>query len=151
MTDDLVKQLRDRDHVGTPTEERNLVTSAADRIEQLAATNEELEAQIKDWRNDNTLAWNTCEEYRLLLKNMETLWAATKQDAVEAEVYAGELEEDLNNQKHLIEQLFSLLDIVEETDEGRTFRPNVIRSCRAADGEKLNDILVKLKSTVEKK
>ena len=34
---DLVERLRDRDHVGTPTEERNLVTSAADRIEELEA------------------------------------------------------------------------------------------------------------------
>ena len=37
VVDDLVKRLRDRDHVGTPTEERNLVNSAADRIEELEA------------------------------------------------------------------------------------------------------------------
>jgi len=46
MSDNLVERLRDRDHIGTPTEERKLVTSAADRIEQLAATCEELEAKL---------------------------------------------------------------------------------------------------------
>jgi len=37
MSADLVRRLRDRDHVGTPTTERNLITSAADRIEELEA------------------------------------------------------------------------------------------------------------------
>ena len=62
MSDDLLKRLRDRDHVGTPTEERNLVTSAADRIEELE----------------------------------ERLNAATE-DAKEAEAYAAEMQERLDN------------------------------------------------------
>ena len=35
MSDDLVKRLRDRDHVGTATTERNFLKSVADRIEEL--------------------------------------------------------------------------------------------------------------------
>lgn len=49
----------------------------------------------------------------------------------------------------LVKQLFILLDKTEETDEGRVFRPNQISSCRALDAEKLNQILVALKHTME--
>jgi hypothetical protein len=41
--------------------------------------------------------------------------------------------------------LFQLLDKTEETDDGRSFRPNQLRSCRALDAEKLDTILGKLK------
>jgi hypothetical protein len=47
-----------------------------------------------------------------------------------------------------IKELFALLDITEETDDGRTFRPNTIRSCRALDAEKLNQVLYKMKKWV---
>lgn len=49
----------------------------------------------------------------------------------------------------LVKELFRLLDITEETDEGRVFHPNRISSCRALDAEKLNQILVELKRTME--
>lgn len=49
----------------------------------------------------------------------------------------------------LVKELFRLLDITEETDEGRVFRPNRISSCRAQDGDRLNQILVQLKHTLE--
>ena len=39
--------------------------------------------------------------------------------------------------------------IHEETDDGRVFRPNVIRSCRVLDAEKLDQVLVELKRTLE--
>jgi len=45
MVDNLVKRLRDP-AFGTETTERNLMSAAADRIEQLAAINEELEAKL---------------------------------------------------------------------------------------------------------
>ena len=51
----------------------------------------------------------------------------------------------------LVRELFRLLDKTEETDEGRVFRPNVIRSCRALDAEKLEQVLKELKSTLEDK
>jgi len=56
-----------------------------------------------------------------------------------------ELEAKLQDQTHLIEQLFALLDVTEETEEGNTFKPNQIRSCRALDAEKFEEILGKLK------
>ena len=49
----------------------------------------------------------------------------------------------------LVKELLRLLDITEETDEGRVFRPNRITSCRALDAEKLNKVLVELKRTME--
>jgi hypothetical protein len=47
--------------------------------------------------------------------------------------------------KQLVRDFFRILDIVEETDEGRPFRPTNITSCRAMDGAKLNDILKRMK------
>ena len=49
----------------------------------------------------------------------------------------------------LVKELFRLLDITEETDDGRMFRPNQIYSRRALDAEKLNQVLVELKRTLE--
>ena len=49
----------------------------------------------------------------------------------------------------LVKELFRLLDITEETDDGRVFRPNRISSCRALDAEKLQKVLVALKHTME--
>jgi len=51
----------------------------------------------------------------------------------------------------LVKELFVLLDKTEESAEGRVFRPNVIRSCRALDTEKLEKVLVALKNTMEDK
>ena len=55
----------------------------------------------------------------------------------------------LQHQTHLIEQLFALLEVTEETDDGRVFRPNRISSCRALDAEKLEQVLKELKSVLE--
>lgn len=49
----------------------------------------------------------------------------------------------------LVRELFRLLDITEETDEGRVFRPNQIYSRRALDAEKLEQVLKELKRTLE--
>lgn len=49
----------------------------------------------------------------------------------------------------LVRELFRLLDITEQTDEGRYFRPNKIYSSRAMDAEKLNQVLKDLKNTLE--
>ena len=49
----------------------------------------------------------------------------------------------------LVRELFRLLDITEQTDEGRYFRPNRITSCRAMDAEKLEQVLKELKNVLE--
>ena len=49
----------------------------------------------------------------------------------------------------LVKELFMLLDVTEESDDGRVFHPNRISSCRAQDAEKLNQVLVELKRTLE--
>ena len=48
-----------------------------------------------------------------------------------------------------LRELFQLLDKTEVTDNGDTFKPNVLRSCRALDAEKLSKILAQLKNMVE--
>lgn len=47
--------------------------------------------------------------------------------------------------KQLVREFFRILDIVEESDEGRVFRPTTITSCRAVDGPKLDAILKRMK------
>lgn len=49
----------------------------------------------------------------------------------------------------LVKELFRLLDITEQTDDGRVFRPNQIYSRRALDAEKLDQVLIELKRTLE--
>ena len=51
--------------------------------------------------------------------------------------------------KELLKEMFEILDVVEVSDEGREFRPNKFVSCRAMDGERLGQILNKLKDAVE--
>lgn len=60
-----------------------------------------------------------------------------------------ELEKRNASLETLIKDFFTLLDKTEETDEGRVFRPNHISSCRAEDGQKLENLLRLMKATVE--
>lgn len=58
--------------------------------------------------------------------------------------------EQLEEIKALIRQYFSILDIVEETDDGREFHPNRLGSCRAMDCDRMEKLLIKLKEfTIE--
>lgn len=50
--------------------------------------------------------------------------------------------------KQLLKKLFYYLDITEESDSGRSFRPNVVTSCRTMDGAKIDEILGQLKARV---
>jgi hypothetical protein len=47
-------------------------------------------------------------------------------------------EEKLNN---LWKEFIDLLEITEESDSGGEFRPNYIGSCRALDGQRMNQII----------
>ena len=73
--------------------------------------------------------------------------ALHKIDVLEDEIDV--LKAKLQNQTHLIEQLFALLDKTEETDDGTVFHPNQLRSCRASDTEKLNKVLTELRSPMK--
>ena len=56
----------------------------------------------------------------------------------------------MNNElKELVREFFRILDIVEETDEGREFRPTYIVSSRALDSAKLDTVLLKMKEIVK--
>ena len=46
----------------------------------------------------------------------------------------------------LIENLIHYLNITEESDSGRVFRPNTISSCRVMDGDILGKILKELEA-----
>jgi hypothetical protein len=59
-----------------------------------------------------------------------------------------ELEAKLTNQTHMIAQVFALLDVTEETEDGRVFHPTQIRSSRVLDAEKLGALLAELRDTL---
>ncbi len=96
MSDDLVKRLRDP-AFGTETSERLLMVAAADRIEQLVASNEYLNSRL-----ENVLA----REAETYAEHKEQLEAA-RADAKEAEAYAEELAKD---QVDLCSQLINAED-----------------------------------------
>jgi hypothetical protein len=92
---------------------------------------------------------NRIERLEAALRKMALDYLAAEGQAAEA--YQAQLlaEAKLQDQTYLIEQLFALLDVTEETDEGRKFRSNQIRSSRALDSEKLDEILGKLKGETD--
>lgn len=47
--------------------------------------------------------------------------------------------------KLALADLFYYLDMVEESDSGREFRPNTITSCRVMDGVAIEKLLTELK------
>jgi hypothetical protein len=56
-------------------------------------------------------------------------------------------EEKLNN---LWKEFIDLLEITEECDSGGEFRPNYIGSCRALDGQRMNQIIKEAKKEIKK-
>jgi len=51
--------------------------------------------------------------------------------------------------RQLVRDFFRILDIEEESDEGKIFRPTYISSCRVLDAEKLGNILERMKEIVK--
>ena len=81
---------------------------------------------------------------------MKCLWKGVadvdqQQDAAD---HIEELEAKLTNQTHMIAQVFALLDVTEETEDGRVFHPTQIRSSRVLDAEKLGVLLAELRDTL---
>ena len=64
------------------------------------------------------------------------------------ELYEEGLIMDLDKMKALLKEFFILLERTEETDDGRVFHPTIVRSSRALDAEKLEEILGKLKGSL---
>jgi uncharacterized protein YqeY len=46
----------------------------------------------------------------------------------------------------LVSELIYFLDMEEESDMGRVFHPTTIYSCRVMDGQRINEILKRLKA-----
>jgi hypothetical protein len=55
------------------------------------------------------------------------------------------LKSKLNQYQRHTETIITLLEIVEETDEGRQFSPNFIRSCRSYDLQKIGEAITHIK------
>lgn len=49
----------------------------------------------------------------------------------------------------LVRRLFNLLDIEEESDSGRTFRPNYISSCRVQDTAEMEVLIERMKALIQ--
>jgi hypothetical protein len=47
-----------------------------------------------------------------------------------------------------VKLFFEILDIKEESDEGRVFSPNYISSCRVWDTHRLNKLITKMKELI---
>ena len=59
-----------------------------------------------------------------------------------------EMTDKIIDMREAIRDLFALLDVTEESEDGRVFHPNKLVSCRAADAEKLESILAKLRRSM---
>jgi hypothetical protein len=125
MSDDLVKRPEPSPYWEAYLAEVKALHRHAE--ERMADRIEKLEAEVKSMAMDCLVAHGQAS------------------DAYQAQLAA---EAKLQDQTHLIEQLFALLEITEQTDEGRYFHPNIIRSSRALDAEKLKTIMAELKRTV---
>jgi hypothetical protein len=55
------------------------------------------------------------------------------------------LKSKLEQYRRHTDTIITLLEIVEETDEGRQFSPNFIQSCRTGDLAKINEAITHLK------
>lgn len=55
------------------------------------------------------------------------------------------MNEDLQD---LVRRMFAILDIVEESDSGREFKPTYVASCRAGDAAQLEVIFERMKAIV---
>ena len=56
-----------------------------------------------------------------------------------------ELKAKLEAYRRHTDTIITLLEIVEETDEGRQFSPNYIRSCRSFDLQKISEAITHIK------
>lgn len=130
MTDDLVKRLRHSTGYWPWAAQE-----AANRIEELEAERNEALNQL-----DSALYSISVLEKRA--KTFCDGWGIADKGRIEAEA-------KLNDQTQLIEQFFDLMDITEQTDEGRYFKPNRIYSRRVMDAEKLEKVLAELKQTLK--
>lgn len=67
-------------------------------------------------------------------------------EGYEGTCYACETVGELNQSyREHVRELIRLLEIEEESDSGRAFRPNYVSSCRVMDGMKINQCLKALK------
>jgi hypothetical protein len=55
---------------------------------------------------------------------------------------------EVNKLTTLWQQFISIMNIVEESDNGKEFRPNRIQSCRVLDAQKMSDIIEEAKQLV---
>jgi len=55
---------------------------------------------------------------------------------------------EVNKLTTLWQQFISIMNIVEESDSGKEFRPNRIQSCRVLDAQKMSDIIEEAKQLV---
>lgn len=56
-----------------------------------------------------------------------------------------QLKDKLEQYRRHTDTIITLLEIVEETDDGRPFSPNFIRSCRSFDLQKISEAITHLK------
>jgi hypothetical protein len=94
---------------------------------------------VERWRQGKVNIWEEMARMELEIKRIR--------EGYEGTCYACETVGELNQsyQSH-VKELIRLLEIEEESDSGRAFRPNYVSSCRVMDGMKINQCLKALKN-----
>jgi phage shock protein A len=137
MTDDLVKRLHSFDCITMDGCGRKLRHEAADRIEQLAATNEELEADLRKMALDCIAAdGQAAEAYQAQLAAEHKLATCEKYKAAYAECdkigtqAVRDLEAKLNKAMGALEKVQAFVrDLEPHADQGHTLAPALREAC----------------------
>ncbi len=87
------------------------------------------------------------KEGRSVARDLNNGFPVTSERVVVVERMADRIEE-LEAKLSKIAQVFALLDVTEETEDGRVFHPTQIRSSRVLDAEKLGALLAELRDTL---
>lgn len=133
------------------------ISQGADRLQELQARAELAEASAKLWEADalryanNTEFWkDRTEKAEAALTDPQQLHVHCLRTLNEGQIshlFGERMTEIINRaeaairSERLWKEFITLMDITEESDSGNAFNPNKISSCRAMDGNRLNEIL----------
>ena len=98
---------------------------------------------MSDYNTTRYAAGKVTTQYGKMLQNLEDDMMIT----IDLKTFE-EMTDKIIDMQEAIGELFALLDVTEETDDGSVFHPNKLVSCRAADAEKLESILAKLRRSM---
>jgi hypothetical protein len=112
---------------------RNLVKDQYNTTQMIKGKLYESNKLVEHWKANHK---NMVDRSRVLIDRTDM-----PLERVKAFEYLGKMQE----MESLVKEFIGILDIIEESDSGRQFRPNQISSCRVMDGIRMGEILAKWK------